>query len=415
MLRQVISIIITLIILSSLCWADDTTVINTNNEAPKIFIDCQSCDMDYFRQEIGIASLVRDRKQAEVHILVTRQRTGSNGREYTLEFIGQEKYKTMSDTLKYISQESDTDDITRKGLIKIIRMGLVRFIAKTDLAKYVEINFNKPSEEIVEFDKWKNWVFTIDANSWFNGQKTYRSINIYGNIRAQKVTKKNRFIFGMWGNYNEDKYDYEDTHELSISRSRGADVDLYFGLNDHWSVGLSSSVYTSTYSNKKLSTSLIPRIEYNLFPYNESNRRQFRFGYLLIGHIVDYDEITIYNKTSENLISEQFRVTAEFIQPWGEVEATLSGLHYFHDFDKTRIQLYGDVSVRLFEGFSLEIDGSISRIRDQLSLRRGDADEADVLLRQTELATSYSYYASFGFSYSFGSTNNNVVNPRFGF
>jgi len=45
---------------------------------------------------------------------------------------------------------------------------------------------------------------------------------------------------------------------------------------------------------------------------------------------------------------------------------------------------------------------------------RSGATLEEVLLRRTQLATSYSYYGSIGFSYTFGSIYSSVVNPRFG-
>jgi hypothetical protein len=55
----------------------------------------------------------------------------------------------------------------------------------------------------------------------------------------------------------------------------------------------------------------------------------------------------------------------------------------------------------------------VSRIRNQLYLPRGEATDEEILVRQRQLATSYQYYISVGFSYSFGSIYNNVVNTRF--
>jgi len=55
-----------------------------------------------------------------------------------------------------------------------------------------------------------------------------------------------------------------------------------------------------------------------------------------------------------------------------------------------------------------------STIHDQLGLVKGGVSAEEVLLRRRELETQYSYYASIGFSYTFGSIYNNVVNPRFG-
>jgi hypothetical protein len=52
------------------------------------------------------------------------------------------------------------------------------------------------------------------------------------------------------------------------------------------------------------------------------------------------------------------------------------------------------------------------RIRDQISLRKSDVSEGDVLLHVQQLATGYSYFANFGVTYRFGSIFNNVVNTR---
>ncbi len=65
------------------------------------------------------------------------------------------------------------------------------------------------------------------------------------------------------------------------------------------------------------------------------------------------------------------------------------------------------------QGLSLSLYGNLTRIRDQLSLKKGEASIEEVLLRRTQLATGYSYYAQIGINYSFGSIFSNVVNPRF--
>ena len=70
--------------------------------------------------------------------------------------------------------------------------------------------------------------------------------------------------------------------------------------------------------------------------------------------------------------------------------------------------------MRLFKGFSFNVFGEASRTRDQLYLPRGEASTEEILVRQRQLETGYSYYMNFGISYQFGSIFNNVVNPRFG-
>ena len=382
--------------------------------APNVYIDCSGCDNDYLRTEIAFVNFVRDRKQADIHILVSEQRTGGGGRQYTIEFMGQANFKDMADTLIYVSYESDTDDMVREGLTSVFKIGLARYAAKTPLREYLSVNYSKPSSPTAVKDKWDYWVFEISGNYWFNGEKSYRSLNVNGNIEASRVTEQSRIRFGIWGNYNESKFDYEDYKALSLSRSKGFNSGYIKSLGDHWSAGLWGDVYSSTYSNKDMQAKITSAVEYNIFPYDQSNRRQLRLSYNVGMVYVDYEEETIYGKTTEWLTGQSLGITLELVQPWGSVYANLSGSHYLHDFEKNKINLYSRLSIRIVEGLSFDLNGSVSRVHDQLSLRMGGASEEEVLLRRRELATSYNYWGSFGISYSFGSIYNNVVNPRFG-
>jgi hypothetical protein len=92
----------------------------------------------------------------------------------------------------------------------------------------------------------------------------------------------------------------------------------------------------------------------------------------------------------------------------------LRARQYLNDLSKNSLRFSTDLEVRLVKGLSLELDGSISRVRDQLYLPAEGLTPAEILLQQQELATDYRYFLSAGFSYSFGSIFNNVVNPRFG-
>ena len=76
------------------------------------------------------------------------------------------------------------------------------------------------------------------------------------------------------------------------------------------------------------------------------------------------------------------------------------------------MNLSSNLNIRLLEGFSINLSGSVSRIHDQLALRRGDLSQEDVLLHRRQLSTQYSYYGSIGLRYTFGSIFSNVVNPR---
>ena len=116
----------------------------------------------------------------------------------------------------------------------------------------------------------------------------------------------------------------------------------------------------------------------------------------------------------ESLFDENLSATFELKERWGSVRTTLEGSNYFHDFNKNRLELFSDINIRIVEGLSLDLYGSITMLRDQLSLPKESATEEEVLLHQRQLATDYDYYTSIGLRYTFGSIYSNVVNPRFG-
>ena len=65
-----------------------------NASTVRVFIDCTNtpCDQDFFRTEMTFVDHVRDRQNADVHILLTGQSTGSGGREVTFDFFGQGRF-----------------------------------------------------------------------------------------------------------------------------------------------------------------------------------------------------------------------------------------------------------------------------------------------------------------------------------
>lgn len=64
--------------------------------APKVFIDCSLCDINYIKEQIQIVNYVNDRKDSDVHILFVTQKTGASGSEYSLFFIGQNQFNGIN-------------------------------------------------------------------------------------------------------------------------------------------------------------------------------------------------------------------------------------------------------------------------------------------------------------------------------
>ena len=150
------------------------------------------------------------------------------------------------------------------------------------------------------------------------------------------------------------------------------------------------------------------------FPYSESSRRLLTFQYSAGINAVDYEQITIFDKTQETLPQHSLSATLAFTQPWGTASVSLRGSQFLNDLGKNNVTLFSFGNVRLFRGLSFTLFGSVSRVRDQLHLARGGATDEEILLRTRQLGTSYRFRISGGFTYRFGSIFNNIVNPRFG-
>lgn len=384
------------------------------NEAIKVFLDCRACDWQYTKTEITFVNYVRDRKDADVHILVTTQRTGSGGQEYTMTFIGMKKFEGMTDTLKYISSQTDTEDDVRREVVRVLKMGLIPYVAKTPLAEHISISFLKQVEPTSMEDRWNYWVFRVGLNGSLSGQKLQNFTSISGYVSADRVTPEMKIDSGFSANFNESNFTLEDSVYSSSSSGKDFNGLVVKSINDHWSVGAWLSGYSSTYSNTKFAVAPVPAIEYNLFPYSESTRRQVRFLYRAGYRYVNYYEETIYDKTSEHLWFESLSASLGVKEPWGNMNASFTASHYFHDLKINRVELWTSLNLRIFRGLNLDVHGGLSMIHDQLSLPKAGATPEEILLRRKELATTYSYSASIGFSYTFGSVFSNVVNPRFG-
>jgi len=124
--------------------------------------------------------------------------------------------------------------------------------------------------------------------------------------------------------------------------------------------------------------------------------------------------VALVHRQSDLLAQHSLSSTIAYRQPWGTVGASLGGSQYLDDTSKYRLSTYFNADLRVAKGTSLRLNGAVSSIRDQLSLPREAATDEEILVRQRQLATSYSYYVSIGVSYTFGSIYNTVVNPRFG-
>lgn len=397
----------------------------------RLFLDCQGMgchDMDYFRREIQFVNWVRDQRDADVHLLITSQRTGAGGGYYDLAFMGREEYAEESDTLHYISGYDATTDEIREGLAGIIKIGLMRYVGSTAVAEDIEIGMRREEEARTpgglpggpggmatpEDDPWNFWVFNVNVSGGLSGESTQSSNRFRGSLSANRVTEEWKIRLSLSSSYNERSFDYEDYTTTSIRRDHTFSGLLAKSLGPNWSVGLESSLRHSTFYNFDISGTVAPVLEYNVFPYSESSRRSLTFQYALEGGYSDYRTTTVYLEDEEALLRESLTVGLNLRQPWGTVHTSLDAAHYFHDLDLHHVTLFGLIDVRLARGLSLNVFGSVGRVKDRISVGYEDLTVDELLLRRRLLETDYEYSTSIGFRYTFGSVFNNIVNPRLG-
>ncbi len=385
----------------------------------KAFIDCIDayCDFDFFRTEITFIDHVRDRRDAEVHVLVTSESTGGGGRKYTLSFIGQKQYSGVDHLLTYVAPANSTDDETRRGLANVMKMGLIHYVAGTAVASEIQILRPKPTtprKATPARDPWDYWFFKTSANASLSGEQLTNSKYVYGSASANRVTDALKVIGSGSFSYRQSEYTFSDgTGYTNYSRSASSAVLVVKSLSPRWSAGGRVGASRSTYLNQSLAFRVAPAIEYDVFPYSESTRRQIAFNYSLGATHFHYEEETIYGKLGETVPSQAGIVSVTVKQPWGTVETSFEASQYLRSGGKNHLTLYNSLDIRLFKGFSVSMYGDVERLHDQIYLPKAGATPEEVLLQQRQLATSYYFYVSFGFSYSFGSVHNNIVNSRF--
>ena len=381
-----------------------------------VFVDCP-CDMNYIRQEINYVNYVRDQSQADVQLFVNTIRNGSGGRSYALDFRGKADFEHIKKQLKYETTPIMTRDEVRSGLAQKISLGLVYYMAETDMAELIKISVpddiaEKKTMMTVTEDPWNNWIFEIYGQGEFETESNQSELNYEFGLEIDRVTEDWRIRADVEASREQNEYNSSGNTFSSLREDYAADGGVVRSLSDHWSAGVFAGLRHSTFRNLDLSYYFQPALEYNIFPYREVMRREITFAYR-IGYVHNkYLEETIFGHMQENLYRHSLDMQVRFRQPWGDIYTNIEASSYLEDMSKNRFELDSYVSVRLFKGLSLRFSTSFEVIRDQLTLPGGESSIEDILLKQRQIATDYKLGAGIGLSYTFGSAFNNIVNTR---
>ena len=384
----------------------------------RIFLDCYQCDLDHLRRNVRFVDYVRDRSVADLHVLVTTQDTGGGGTSWVVKFIGLARFLGLDRTITFNTDQTATSDEERREFARILRLGLVAYASDTTSAPHLEVTFQpaaatgQPAEKVR--DPWNSWVFRLSTNTSLSGEARSQYKSYRFNASASRVTEAWKVNISASQNYNKNVFTLGVGDKFtSLSESGNANALVVKSLTGKWSWGTRGSFSTSSFSNSERALAVSSGIEFDFFPYSESNRRSLTLQYMLGTTDYKYREITVYDKFEETVPNHTVNASLGLRQPWGSVGASAYFIQHLNSLDQLRLSLYGNADVRLFKGFSFYLYGSYSKIKDQIALRKGEASEEEILLRLTQQATNYSYNYSIGFSYSFGSIFTSIVNPRF--
>lgn len=384
----------------------------------RLFLDCHiRCDRDYLRTELTMVDWVTDRTASDVHVIALGLSTGAGGREVTLEFIGRGRLAERVDTVTFQTPPNSTDDDTRREFARVLRLGLVRYLLAMGQSGGLALDFKGSSQRnmaVEENDPWKKWVFTIGTNVEFNAETQQSRTKIGGDLRANHTSADWKIRLGIGGDVDRTTFTLDDGDTFHARRDRSYGSGLVVrSVNQHVSVGATGGVRSSKPDNLDLRMRLAPAIEWDLFPYAEVTRRQLIVVYSLGVTRYDYVDPTIFDKTEETRVDHELQVAYASRQPWGNARLTGTASTFLDDWARNRLSVYGNLDVRLTRGLSFDVEASYSRIRDQITLRKGDASDEEIFLRLRELATGYRAKMKVGLNYRFGSFFNSVVNPRF--
>jgi hypothetical protein len=385
----------------------------------RLFLDCHTfCDGQYLRTEITMVDWVTDRGASDLHVIATDLSTGAGGSEVTLEFIGRNALDGMTDRHVFRTAPDATQDARRQEFARVLRLGLVRFLLASNQGAGLRLAVPDADEDELEVaqggaDPWNLWVFTVEANGSFDSESREESWNVDGEVRASRVTPDWKFRFEVGADYDRTTFELDEGEVFTANRdSWDVGALLVRSLGPHWSAGAMVEAWSSTTQNFDFRGRLAAAIEWNLYPYAEATRRQFLLLYTLGINRFDYVEETIYSRTEETRADHRLQVSYETDQPWGSAWLSGRASSYLHDWSLNRLGASAGLSVRLARGLELYAEGDYSRVRDQITLRKGDATDEEIFLRLRELATGYRAAMHVGLSYTFGSFLNTVVNPR---
>lgn len=408
--------------------------LSSQNQRPQakeinLYINCQAyCDIDYIKTEIKSVNYVLDRFEANVHLLIISEGTGS-GQKINMFFEGQKEFFGINDTLTYFVLDTETSDIMRQKMVSMLKIGLFRYFTFTPMLSELEIKL--PDHDTIkktdnlDIDKWKSWIFNIGtggniSKDDYQSSKSIRnSFSFYKTTEDIKISSYNSMVV------SQAKWIYDD-EVIIVNRNRGySSNQIVFSLGPHFSAGGNVSTGYDQYNNYKMYLKIIPAIEYDFFPYKESVKKLLTFNYSVGPAYSKYNDTSYYNiSDSEWLFEQNLSANATITQKWGNIYLSGGWNTFLNNFvlegkkipgmDINSFWIYESFDIQILKGLSISLSSSFSYTKGVIpNIPKKDFTKDDLITNSRVYPTSKNLYFYWGVNYRFGSKSSNVVNPRF--
>ncbi len=155
-------------------------------------------------------------------MLVTTQSTGGGGMEWTLKFIGANRFEGHDRTIAFDTAQTATSDDRRKEFVRVLKIGLLDYAAGTRAFPQLDVTWKRPATDdqtMPAKDPWNYWVFGLSGNGNFSGEESTTSRRYSASAYANRTT--DNWKINLRGSTNESRstYTLEDNEKVRSSSS----------------------------------------------------------------------------------------------------------------------------------------------------------------------------------------------------
>lgn len=385
----------------------------------KIFVegsDISDDDFDYLRNAIDFADFVNEPKVADVHIIIIRDQTGSGGYNFSVWFNSMSFENLNNYTLNTSIMPGESIYRYRELLGRTLIRGLMPFFNEVDDSKNYKLALKrdqceKMNESVVD-DQWRNWVFKLSLWGGYNYEDRKKGYNYITAFKADKITEKVKIKNYIYLTKDIKKYQ-SDAGEIEYRYIYNYySNSITYSLSDHWSARSFVSTFQNTYYNQKFAVAYNLAIEYNLIPWDLSDKKIISMAYGLGFSYMHFYELTVRNKMKEALPVHKLNIKAVAVQPWGEINTSIVASQFLNDLSMYSLSLNSVFSFRITKGLTFDFAFNVNGVHDEIYTSARNYSIEDIILGNIDLPSTIEIGSTVGLTYRFGSIYNNVVNKR---